>query len=435
MPRSSARASRSDTSTGTPTWRSRIPWWAVAITAVVLITAAFVTDPIRDAVNFSAVGEGRLEATSGYLAIGPLSNVLDTLTLLTVGQHIAILVSLILLFAAYRFFRVRGSLMGTTVLREIASGLAFLGIIILAYMFALASPRPMAQFVASDGTVLAVDFHAHTKYSHDGRPGWTEDDVRSWARGAGFDAVYVTDHRTFEGAERGIAANPSQAGEGVMLLQGLEAFYKGEHVNVLSAGRRFRGITTPDLKDIDEQALMLASLIPATSPVVIETVPGDLNKVPVATPTSAGVTAIEIVDGSPRGLSQTRRERARIVHIADSLNLALVTGSDNHGWGRAAPAWTLLRIPGWRGMGTDSLSGLIERVIREGRRDATRPIERKVASATNPLTVVFSLPLVIWTMFTTIGADERVMWLVWTWGIVVVTRLIVRYRQLPKTAA
>ncbi len=43
-----------------------------------------------------------------------------------------------------------------------------------------------------------------------------------------------------------------------MLLQGLEAFYSGEHVNVLSAGRRYRGLTTPDLKDIDEQSSALA---------------------------------------------------------------------------------------------------------------------------------------------------------------------------------
>jgi len=306
---------------------------------------------------------------------------------------------------------------------------------VLMYVSALAAPRPMAQFVASDGLVIAVDFHAHTKYSHDGRPGWGEDDVRSWARGAGFDAVYITDHRSFEGAERGIAANPSQAGEGVMLLQGLEAFYKGEHVNVLSAGRRFRGITTPDLKDIDEQSFVLASLIPATSPVAIETVPANLSKVPAATAGTPGVTAIEIVDGSPRGLSQTRRDRERIVHLADSLNLALVTGSDNHGWGRAAPGWTLLRIPGWRGMGTDSLSRRIEQIIREGRREATRPVERTIASATNPITVILAAPLVAWTMFTTLGPDERVMWLVWTWGIIVVGRVIGRYRRRPATAA
>lgn len=433
MPRSTARASRADAPAGPASWIRRIPWWAVAITALVLITAPFATDPIRDAVDFSAVGEGRLDVPASYLAIAPLSNVLDTLTLLTVGQHIAILVTLILLFAAYRVWRVRRSLMGTTILRELAAAGIFLGVLVLAYVLAAAAPRPMAQFVASDGLVISVDFHAHTKYSHDGRPGWSEDDLRSWARGAGYDAVYVTDHRTYEGAERGIASNPSQAGEGVMLLQGLEAFYKGEHVNVLGAGRRYRGITTPDLKDIDEQAFTLANLIPSTAPVAIETVPGNLDKVPVFSTGSAGVSAIEIVDGSPRGLSQTRRQRARIVHLADSLNLALVTGSDNHGWGRAAPAWTLLRIPGWRGMGSDSLSQRIELVLREGRRDATRAVERTIASATNPATVALSLPLVVWTMFATMGADERVMWLVWTWGIVVVVRALAHYRR-PTTA-
>ena len=34
-----------------------------------------------------------------------------------------------------------------------------------------------------------------------------------------------------------------------MLLQGLEAGYKGEHVNILSAGRRYRGLTNPDLRE------------------------------------------------------------------------------------------------------------------------------------------------------------------------------------------
>lgn len=221
----------------------------------------------------------------------------------------------------------------------------------------------------------------------------------------------------------------------MILLQGLEAFYKGEHVNVLSAGRRYRGITTPDLKDIDEQAFAMSSLIPATAPVAIETVPANLSKVPAATAAGPGVSAIEIVDGSPRGLSQTRGERARIVHLADSLNLALVTGSDNHGWGRTAPGWTLLRIPGWRGMGTDSLSRIIEMILREGRRDAARPIERTVASATNPMLVLLSAPLVIWTMFTTIGPDERVMWLVWTWGLVILARGLRRYRSRPSVRA
>ena len=51
-----------------------------------------------------------------------------------------------------------------------------------------------------------------------------------------------------------------------MLLQGVEAGYNGEHVNVLSAGRRYKGVPTADLRDVDEQSLMLANMFPATTP-------------------------------------------------------------------------------------------------------------------------------------------------------------------------
>lgn len=408
--------------------------WPIVISVLVVLSAAFGVDPVRDAATLDVVGEARLDVTAGYLSIAPISSVLDTLTLLTVGQHISAALWVIALFAVYRIVRARTH--DVTVLREIAAAGGLLIAIVIVYAAAAVAPRPMAQITTSDATVLAIDFHAHTKYSHDGRPGWDEEDVRRWHHGAGYDVAYITDHATFEGAERGIAGNPAQAGEGAVLLQGLEAIDRGEHVNILSAGRLYRGITSPDLRDVDDQALALADLIPGTSPVVIETVPGNLSKLSSPVPNTApAVDAIEIVDGSPRGLSQGRRERARIVRLADSLNLALVAGSDNHGWGRTAPGWTLLRIPEWRGMPTDSLSRRIEAILRNGRRQATRVVERRVADATSPIAVAFAGPAVVWRMLTTLSADERVMWLVWVWGIVLVVRAVRTYRQRPASAA
>jgi hypothetical protein len=180
---------------------------------------------------------------------------------------------------------------------------------------------------------------------------------------------------------------------------------------------------------------MLANLLQNAAPVIIETVPGNLSRVPNPADSGGGVAAIEIVDGAPRGLSQTRRERARIIHIADSLNLAIVTGTDNHGWGRTAPAWTLLRVPGWRGMDTDSLSRRIEDVLRGARREATRTVERVVADGTTPISLALAGPFVAWRMLTTLGPDERVMWLVWTWGLVAVVRGLRRYRIRPSATA
>jgi hypothetical protein len=411
-----------------------MPWWAIGTTLLVMVTTLAAVDPVRDAATLSGVGEARLDVSPAYLSIAPISAILDTLTLLTVGQHIALLVWVIAAFIAWRAWLNRRR--ATTPSREAIAGVVLLLVIFVTYAVGALAPRPMAQLAVSDEAVIAIDFHAHTKYSHDGRSGWSEDDVRSWARGAGFDVAYITDHRTFEGAERGIASNPGVAGEGTMLLQGLEAGFRGEHVNILSAGRRYKGLTTPDLRDVDEQSLMLADIFPATSPVLVETIPGHLDKVKDTTARGApAVEAIEIVDGSPRGLAQGRKDRARIVHLADSLNLALVTGSDNHGWGRVAPGWTLLKIPNWRGMATDSLSRRIEDALRLGRREATRTVERRVAGGQNPVSLALTPLLVTLRMLTTLSADERVMWLIWVWGVVLVVRGLRRYRPRPSATA
>src|SRR5262245_16567187 len=285
VPRTKSRATSRPPVAAPPAERvpilRRIPWVPVAITLLVLLSAAFAVNPIRDAVTRGYVDEARLDVSPAYLAIAPISNVLDTLTLLTVAQHISVILWAIGVFALVRVLRARKR--STTIRRETVASLFFLLALVLTYTVGALMPRPMAQLAVSDLNVLTVDFHAHTKYSHDGRAGWTEDDVRNWFHGAGFDVVYVTDHRTYEGAERGIASNPGLAGEGTMIVQGLEAFYRGEHVNVLSAGRRFKGLTTPDMKDIDNQSIALASLLTNASPILIETVPANLAKVPTPT--------------------------------------------------------------------------------------------------------------------------------------------------------
>jgi len=436
-----ARESRSRESVAVPppeiAWYRRLPWWAIGVTLFVLITGAFAVNPIRNAATLAPVAEARLSQPPAYLAIAPFGNILDTITLLSVNQHIAIVVWAIIVFVAMRVWRRRRP-SGTTIRREALTALAFLAGLVLIYAVMAMAPRPMAQLVVTDETVLAADFHSHTKYSHDGRPGWDENDVRSWHRGAGFDVAYITDHRTFEGAERGIAGNASQAGqgEGTMILQGLEAVLRGQHVIILGAGRSYRGITTPDLRDVDEQALALASLVRNNEPVVIQTIPDDLSKITAAgEPGSAGTRAIELIDGSPRGLSQGRRDHRRILDLARSLDLAPVFGSDNHGWGRAAPGWTLVRLPGWRGMTSDSLASSIERVLRLGRDGSTLVVERRVADSTNRIGVLFAGLVIPWRMFTALSTDERAMWLIWTWALVLIARGLRIARLRPSRAA
>jgi hypothetical protein len=426
----------------------RLPWLAIGTTLVVLLAAWFAEAPIRDAVTLGPITEAHLELSVGYLAIAPFSDVLDTLSLLGVRQHIAVVISAIVIYILVRIWRNRrergetGEISAPGVEqarrlpragRESGYSALFLLAIVATYAVVAVMPRPMAALGSElSDVILSADFHSHTRYSHDGRPGWDPADVRAWHRAAGFDVAFISDHRTVQGAELGIADNPPEAGQGTTLLQALEVVWRGERVNILGAGRTYKGLTTPDLRDVDEQAIALASLLPAREPMVIETLPGNLSKIPFPHgPRTPGVRAIELVDGSPRGLDQTRILRSRIVHLADSLNLALVAGTDNHGWGRAVPGWTLLAIPGWRGMGSDSLAFAIERALRVGR-TATKIVERRIAgelNGGNALELTLSLPIVVWRMFTTLSFDERVMWIIWVWAFYVVTRLTVSWRR------
>lgn len=405
------------------------PYWGLlAVVLLVLASAPFAIDPIRDAVTGDAVSEVMMRRPIGYLLLAPVSDVLDLLTLLSARQHEAVLLTLALGYALWWWWR--GHRIPATVSprRRAARIAARIGLALLAviagYAAAVLLPRPMAALEVAPN-VLAIDFHSHTNYSHDGRPDWTVEDNRRWHRDAGYGAAYVTDHRTFEGARDAWANNPVSAGEDVTLLPGIEVGWNGEHVNVLDADRKYRGILTPTLRDIDDEAVKLASAIPGNEPVIIETLPGDLSKmIPARGTGTAGVRALEIVDGAPRGLGQTRQERARIVHLADSLDLALVAGSNHHGWGRTASAWTLMYLPDWRSASAAQLTDAISTIIRRGARGSTKVVERYAADTDRGAKLPLTLPLVVWGMLRTLSTDERVSWILWAAALTIGLRLL-----------
>ena len=128
-------------------------------------------------------------------------------------------------------------------------------------------------------------------------------------------------------------------------------------------------------------------------------------------------------------MSQTRHDHDLIVHLADSLNLALVSGSDNHGWGRTAAGWTLLRLQGWRGYPPDGMARDIETILRLAGRSGTHVVERTTASAA-PVAVAVTLPAVVWTVMRTLSSGERVAWLVWFWAVWLVLAAV-RLRSAP----
>ncbi|MBC7674276.1 MAG: hypothetical protein H7247_17800 [Polaromonas sp.] len=433
MPRDDAPRSLSRTAATLGHLRA-LPVGLFTAVALVLASAAAPLSPLRDAATLGPVLEVTLQRPIGYVVLAPLSAVLDTLTLLSVHQHVAVVVTLLLGYALWWALFGRGIGAGLSAGRRAVRIAARIGVALVVLLGTYAAmavmPRPMAALEA--GTeILAVDFHAHTRFSHDGRSDWSPEDVRTWHRNAGFGAAYVSDHRTFEGARDGWSNNPRPVGEGTTLLPAIEVVWRGEHVNVLDADRFYKGLLNGTLRDIDEQALQLASSIPNNEPVLIETLPGNLSKMVAATgPGTAGVRAIEIVDGAPRGLGQVRRERARIVKLADSLNLALVAGSDHHGWGYTAAGWTLMRLPNWRAADSDALSRAISTVLRRGGRASTRVVERYVTDTESGLSLPFTLPLVTWGMMRTLSTDERIVWVMWALALYLLWRVRL-FRRAP----
>jgi hypothetical protein len=393
----------------------RLPWTPLAVSIAVVLGGGFAVLPIRDAVTRADVSDAYLLRPLSYLAIAPLSNALDTLTLLSVRQHIALVLAVLVLFTLWRLVGARRA--GSSLRRELIAVASLTGGIVLTYAATAVLPRPMAALVANNVNTLRIDFHSHTSASHDGRPGWSAERNRAWHGAAGYDVAFITDHATVAEAERAVALNPNPARDGVTLLQAIEVTWTGEHAAILGAERMYRGILTENHRDVDVQGLQLASLVRGREPVVVWNHPHDLNRLPVASgPGTMGVRAIEIVNGAPDDMDEIRKQRAEIISLAERANLAFTTGGDNHGWGRTAPGWTLMEVPRWQELNGDALSSQIETAVRVGGIGSTRVVERRVA---DPGTSTLWLTLTIFAaparMLTTLSNDERIAWLMWIW--------------------
>lgn len=389
----------------------------IFVTLLVLATALVPQLPLRDAVTHGDVTGMSLAISRQFAIMAPFCALLDMQALLTIPQHIAVLVTLLLGFAGWRAVRIAR---GTTypVWRHEAFNLVTIVLIapVLMLMVNVLMPRPMARLVIDDPDILAVDVHAHTASSHDARPDWTATRVRDWHRGSGFQVAYITDHKRFGGAIDAVALNPRRAGDDVVLLSGLEMRNAGQHVNVLSmtqAESTYVVNTDHLVKGI--------RLSDGRAPIIVQTIPFDFRWFAGRQQDSlARTTAIEINDGAPRGLTTGLRRHAEILALADSLNLALVAGSDNHGWGNTASGWTLVRVPGWQELSPAALAVRIEQVMAGGRH-ATQVVERRTPLLMTVPEVAMTVPFALVATARGLTSPERVSWIVWCW-----TTLLVR---------
>jgi hypothetical protein len=386
------------------------------ITATLIITAVFSLSPLVNVANPGSPPQATLRTPFLYDLFAPASNILDAITMLSPAQYWATFVLCAVCFLAATLVRQRRAPGYLCPIRTVRCAAGILGGTVAMLGIMLIAPRPMASLALGDPDLIAVDFHSHTEASHDGRAGFTAERNREWHQRSGFDAAYVTDHRTFDGALSGEARNPSVAGDGTVLLPGVELRDGSEHLLLLGVDPRRMKITSPDW-----QGAAVAANGGPVPPILVLVMPGDILHIPRSEISGAvRLAGIEASDGSPRGLAQSATGRDTILSTSSRLGLALVAGSDNHGWGRLAPAWSVLRIPGWRGLTPAQLDIEIRRTIVTRGTSSVQVIERRTAPPShNAVEAALGGVTAGLVMARTMSSEERVSWIAWSWGLCV----------------
>ena len=307
------------------------------------------------------------------------------------------------------------------------------------YAAAVFLPRPMVGIRLADPDLLAVDFHSHTNRSHDGWSRFTAARNRAWHEAGGFDAAYITDHYTWAGVDDAAPANPARAGERIVMLPGMEVRLRNRHINLLGDRGRYAFALDSTWHHLDPDLIAAARERGAAPVTMLYTIPGPLDQVvPLGPGSPAGVVGVELSDGAPRGLEQVKAERGEILAIADSMDLAVVAGSNLHGWGRTVPAWSVMRVPGWRDLSPGGLGGAIEEVLHRDRRRAGTVVERRMPYHDGGRAgMVLTVPRLLWEHFRMMTVAERGSWIAWITVLILLhaawhrlkARTIARHRE------
>lgn len=413
------------------------------VAALVAISALTSVPALRDAATLQPFPPAALHHPPGYILGAPLFGFWDTLSLLTVSQHYAVLATLILLYLAHRLLAAVVSRRRTRaprgsphpvglrlfprspaaarpsplhrIVREAVCAAAALAALLAFYAAAALVPRPMAAIRLDSPGLFAVDFHSHTHYSHDGWSPFTTARNRAWHEAGGFNAAYITDHYTWAGVDEALPANPRRAGDGTVLLSGMEVRLRNRHTNILGDRRRYLFALDSTWHHLDTDSVAASQERGEVPPTMLYTIPGPLDQiVPFGPGTPAGVIGVELSDGAPRGLEQIKSERGEIIALADSMDLAVVAGTNHHGWGRTVAAWSVMRLPGWRDMSPDQLGRAIEETLHRERRRAVTVVERRVPyHEGSAVKLANTLPLLLWEHLRMLAPWERVSWLAW----------------------
>ena len=389
----------------------RVPRALVVASAAIVGTSLFATAPLTDASTGVPISDGKLALPFLYKVFAPICDTLDTISLFSERQHLAFIATCALFYALFRWrSRTAGAGGWSRAGKECLLAAMALLAVVAVYAGGTMLPRPTARLAMSSPSAVVVDFHSHTAFSWDGRADFTPIENRRWHEESGFDVAYITDHGTFKGAAAAARLNPVRAGDGTVILSGIEVRSEGRHLNVLGTDARDSAAYKSD--DLNEGVFLRTVRSPNTPPpIVLMTLPGHLK----AEPGAIRIDALEISDAAPRALSQIDAQRSSLLGRARNRRFAVVAGSNDHGWAHASPAWSVMEIPGWRSMSPHELDVAIRTAVLQRGYAAVRVVERRIGGPVSIGATAMTVPVALWHMSTTVSWPERASWLAWVW--------------------
>ncbi|HEU5041224.1 MAG TPA: hypothetical protein VFT84_10405 [Gemmatimonadales bacterium] len=383
----------------------------VALSAGILLAQTFAAAPLADPLGAPLPERLRLVLPWSYLLAAPLFTLWDGVSMLSMHRLEGFLAGLALLYLLARvglgLLRRRASPRGELVslLLALAGLAAFIAAGVLWH-------RPMARLAGVSADEAVVDFHTHTRASHDVggtlMDGYDAAANLAWHRRAGFDAAFLTDHNTVTRA--------TDPAPGIRPCPGIEVSAWRAHVLLLGDtaavdrtryNRDLAGLL--DLLQTSEREY--GALTVASSPEYARNHWGRLD-----TLVAAGLDGFEIVNAAPKANELSRARRDTVVALARRTGRFVIGVSDHHGWGATSMVWNLVAVPGWRRTPDRLCGGILDR-LREGGIGAARIVERHRLRPDDRWPHLLTPVGVVWETWRGMGIGAAVAWVGWVWGV------------------
>ncbi len=378
-------------------WRVPIFWSGFA-----LLSQAFaLPGPVRDAASLAWPNGFHLHFPAAHLLFTPFCSTADFLTVLSAKQIEAFCI--VLFIGIFVFLRLRTALI---------SLMCFIGFVAWGALI----PRPMAKLVADDPDILLVDFHSHTRFSHDGRPMFTAERNMAWHQAQGYEAAFITDHNRVEASQAAFAESIANwHAVGFRSLEGEEVSLAHTHLVIL--GNHDRIDNRPYDSDPSRIPRFISDMRKKGIPVIASLPEYWLYHWGSGVQDFAnwGIQGFEIINSAPKALDFPAAYRSQVIELCRQQNLFMTGISDNHGYGYATAVWNAMRIPGWQSLGPVLLEKAVLRGLVEQRFKAVQVLERAKFWPAGPLELAISPILDVVTYWRSLQGVQALAWVGWIW--------------------